>query len=195
MTLREQARRLAHNIGPVGVVIFFVALGIVIYFSIQNRNQADRNGKIGEQVLTLTTTVADLQGQLVTATNISQIASNRLLDCTTPEGKCSQEQKRQTAAAIDSLNKQAAALTADMLKKVGQLARAQGVPQATIDRILSQPAPVPVPFIGQQSAGTSTSAPPAQSTSAAVPSPSPSATVCPGIQIAPLNLARICVPP
>lgn len=190
--VRAQATRLAHNIGPVGVMIFFIALGIVIYFSIQNRNQADRNGKIGEQVLSLTKSVAALQGQIVTATTISKQGTDRLLDCTTPEGKCSQDQKQQTAAAIDALNKQTAALIADMLKKVGQLARAQGVPQATVDRILGQPVPVPAPFVGMQTAGTPS--PAAQATST-VPSPTPSPSFCTGIQLAPLNLARICIPP
>lgn len=175
-------------------MIFFVALGIVVYFSIQNRNQAARNGKTGEQVLALTETVAGLQAQLVTATAISKQGTDRLLDCTTPEGKCSQEQKRQTADAIDALNKQAAALIADMLKKVGQLARAQGVPQATVDRILGQPVPVPAPFVNMRTGGTpsptTTPAPPTT-----VPHPTPSPSICKGIQLAPLNLARICIPP
>lgn len=197
--IRAQIARLAHNIGPVGVTIFFVTLGIVVYVSLQGQKQAVTNGKIGEQVLQLTKSVVGLQGQIVTATNISQIGTNRLLDCTTPEGKCSQEQKRQTAAAIDSINQANILGRADLLKKVGEMFKScPNLPCAveTINRILAEPVPVPVPFTGQPARPASgRTSGPATKTATTMPSPTPGPIVCPGIQVAPLNLARVCIPP
>lgn len=109
---------------------FFVAYG-----------QARRNGETGLRVLQLTQTMADVQSQVVTATAIAQLATNRLLDCTTPEGKCAQEGQKQTGQAILTLNQAGAAGRQDLLRKVAELARAMGAPQAAVNRVLREPSP------------------------------------------------------
>lgn len=117
---------------------FFIAYG-----------QAHTNGETAKKILTLTQNVADLQDRIITATVIAQLGTNRILDCTTPEGKCAQEGNQHTAAAIAALNAASAAGRKDVLQKVGQLVRLLGVPQASIDRILAQPEATPPPFVSQ----------------------------------------------
>lgn len=119
---------------------FFIAYG-----------QARSNGATTKKILALTQSVADLQDRIITATVIAQLGTNRILDCTTPEGKCAQQGNQQTAAAIAALNAASAAGRKDVLHKVGQLVRLLGAPQGSIDRILSQPEATPPPFVSQPS--------------------------------------------
>ncbi len=88
-----------------------------------------------------------LQSQLVTATAIAQIGTNRILDCTTPEGNCLHNLQSQSGGAIGALNQAAAQGRQDLLRKLGELARALGAPQSVVDHVLSEPEPTPAPFV------------------------------------------------
>jgi hypothetical protein len=68
-----------------------------------------------------------------------ELATNRILDCSTPKGRCAKEQNQKIAAAIAALNAANAAGRKDVLTKVGQLVHLLGVPQPSIDKILAQP--------------------------------------------------------
>jgi hypothetical protein len=119
----------------------FSAAGFFIAYS-----QARRNGKTAETVLTLTEKVASLQDDVVTQTTIAKIVSNRILDCTTPEGKCLHDLQVQSGGAINAINQANAAGRQDLLRKLGQLAHALGAPQSVVDRVLAEPVPTPPPF-------------------------------------------------
>jgi len=83
----------------------------------------------------------------VTATAIAQIGTNRILDCTTPEGNCLHNLQSQSGGAIGALNQAAAQGRQDLLRKLGELARALGAPQSVVDHVLSEPEPTPAPFV------------------------------------------------
>jgi hypothetical protein len=119
----------------------FSAAGFFIAYS-----QARRNGKTADRVLALTQKVASLQDQVVTETAIAQIVSNRILDCTTPDGKCAHDVQVQTGAAINAINQANALGRQDLLRKLGQLAHALGAPQSVVDQVLNEPVPTPPAF-------------------------------------------------
>lgn len=135
------------------LIVALISLTLIAGFSgagfIVTYGQAHNNGVTATKILALTQSVADLQDRIITATVIAQLGTNRILDCTTPEGKCAQDQGRQTAAAIASLNQANAVGRKDVLHKVGQLVHLLGVPQASIDNVLAQPEPTPPPFAMQ----------------------------------------------
>lgn len=136
------------------LVIALIALTFVAGFSAAgffvSYSQARRNGAIAERVLRLTESVASLQTQIVTTTSIAQIGTNRILDCTTPEGRCLHDLQSQSGGFLTSLNQTAAQGRQDLLRKLGELFRALGVPQVVVDRVLSEPAPVSTPFVVPQ---------------------------------------------
>lgn len=141
---QAEARTNARQVRQMRLLIFaLIALtflaafaGAGFYITYQ---QSKRNSEISQRVLTLTQSVANVESELVTTTAIAQIGTNLILDCTTPEGKCAQQGKAQTAAAITALNQANEAGREKVLKKVGEFVKALGVPQPTIDRILSEP--------------------------------------------------------
>lgn len=139
-----EARTSARQVRQMRLLIFaLISLTILAGFSgagfYVTYQQSRRNGEISQRVLTLTQNVSNVQSELVTTTAIAQIGTNLILDCTTPEGKCAQQGQTQTKVAIAALNQANAAGRQDVLKKVGEMARALGVPQSTIDRILNEP--------------------------------------------------------
>lgn len=133
------------------LVIALIALTFVAGFSAAgffvSYSQARRNGAVAERVLHLTESVATLQAQIVTTTAIAQLGTNRILDCTTPEGKCLHDLQSQSGGAIGALNQAAAQGRQDLLRRLAELFQSLGVPQATVTRVLNEAEPSPLPYV------------------------------------------------
>lgn len=137
----HQMRLLILALIALTLIAGFSAAGFFIAYS-----QARRNGKTSDRVLALTQKVANLQDEVVTQTAIAQIGTNRILDCTTPEGKCLHDLQSQSGGAIDALNQAASQGRQDLLRRLGELFQALGVPQPTVARVLNEKEPTPAPF-------------------------------------------------
>lgn len=89
-----------------------------------NQAQASKNGQA------LLRQVID-QGVTMTA------LAERLKDCTTPEGQCSQMQAKQAGTYVMNLQNSILAGQAEELRRIGQLFTAVGLTQAQVNRITS----------------------------------------------------------
>lgn len=178
-------------------IVTLVGLGVSLAFIY---GQSQRIVSLQQRIVSLQQ--AQTESSKNGRTLLQQVANltQRIVDYSDPNSKIGQEQRAQTAQVLAQLDAAQRAGRADQLKKIAQMfeqCRSLPCDPAIVNRILAQP--VPVPTFGGAPARASGSTvlivgnPPASP--GAVPSPQPSSTVCPGIQVAPLNLARICIPP
>lgn len=101
--------------GPVLIAMFFILLGANVALVIQLQHSS--------------------------ATGRATL--KELLSFSDPKSSQVQNQKQQTGIVLQQLHAAEQADIVEALRRMGMLARAQGVPQPTIDRIVSPPFPQP----------------------------------------------------
>lgn len=111
--LKAVSDKLSHLLGPALVVLFFVLMGTQLALVVQQRE----NSANGRAVL------------------------HKLLSFSDPSSPEVKKQKEQTGLILKQLHDAEQTDIQNALYKVGALFRAQGVPQSTVDKVLSQPLP------------------------------------------------------
>lgn len=199
--LRGLADKFVHQLGPVGIVVGFMLLGVIAALGIRNQQLNSRSVQLSKDI---------------------KAVGTRLVDCTTPEGKCSQEQQAKVAAYLTTQDAATAARFADALRREGEFARAMGVPQSVVDRIVNEPGPLVTftvttpPSAPAKPIGTLPSPRPspgakarplpvrvvvgsvvtsAASSGASPATPAPAGWPCPAIHIELPNVVQLCIPP
>lgn len=115
-----------------GVTAVALAVALVLLFQVVGqlkqgqKRQADAS-KNGQALL------RQVIEQGVTLTALAE----RLKDCTTPEGQCSQMQAKQAGTYVTNLQNSILAGQAEELRRIGQLFTAVGLTQAQVNRITS----------------------------------------------------------
>lgn len=113
--IRQVSNRFVHLMGPMLIAMFFILMGAVVAL------------------------ILNLQHNSVTG----RATLKELLSFSDPNSPQVQKQKQQTAAILAQLHDAEQADIVEALRRMGMLARAQGVPQSTIDKIVSPPFPQP----------------------------------------------------
>lgn len=189
LTLKRQYRRW-FLVAAGAYVITLVGLGVALGFLYR------QSGHIAELQKTQADNSANGRTLLQKVLSISE----QIAAFSDPNSQAAKDQREKTAQALQQFDEAQRLGRADQLKKIAQMfEQCSRLPcdPAVVNRILAQPVPVPkfgttsasAPATTMRSAGN----PPASSAIPLVPLPSP--TICPGIQVAPLNLARVCIPP
>lgn len=189
--IRASLQRAAHNAGPIAVSGMFLLLAVVMFLLL-------RVSALSGQIVSLQRTQAEnsANGRTLLAKVLS--LSEQIAAFSDPNSQAAKDQREKTAQALQQFDQAQRLGRADQLKKIAQMfTQCSRLPcdPAVVNRILAQP--VPVPTFGAIGPTPST---PMRSVGASPPpaarlSPSPSPTSCPGLQVAPLNIVKICVPP
>ena len=202
--VRGQIRRLGHLIGPLGVALFFALLGVIIAYVVTNNAKSKaiqaNTATLAAQGRTLaaqTQAILALQQTQADNSATGRVILRQLLDYSDPNSPTSRAQGAKAAALLTQLDAANAARFADTLRKLGELAVTLGVPPATVNRILSQPAPMPTfSGTGAVSAGPAPSAQ-ARPGASNIPPPAaaPASRSCPSpiLHMAPLEAVDMCL--
>jgi hypothetical protein len=166
LTRTTLARLVHENVGAIALMIVFGGLALLTFISVRALVTSGKALHSSQQAKAAADAGKD---QAVTNGQLSEqvlVIQKALKDSPT-----------QTAHAIDLLNVAAADRNADTLRKIGELFRAMGVPQTTIERVLQEPVPTPPAFNTTPAARAPTA--PATTPATRTPAATPTAPAAP----------------
>lgn len=180
---RKQRKWILVGAGAYAITLVGLAVALVLLYQSNQRivvlgQKQVESSKTGRGILLQVAALAD------------QIKS-----FTDPNSQSSKDQQAKVASYLAALDEASREGRADQLKKIAQMfMQCTRLPcdPSIVNRILAQP--VPVPTFGP-TRPAATPAPPSPATMRSGVAPTPTPSICQGIQVAPLNVARVCIPP